>query len=472
MDIVARLGGERSVTAGILAEFYALNRYPHGSRNEEAVSRYLSQRLAGMGLRPVADHLHNLMADVPATPGCEDAPLVILQGHTDMVCAVAPDCGFDPRRDSVSMLTENGFLKTDGRSSLGADNNLGNAAILWLLGQEIAHGPLRLIFTVAEEIGLEGAKALNPAWLEGAGYLINVDGFHAGRAVVASASGRIETFRRAVETVPAAGGRAYRRTLSGYPGGHSGDDIHKGRPNTIRLLTAELAGLEDEWTLAELEGGTALNVIPTWAQAVAVFPGGNEPPDGWEALDAVPGRVWAPPCTRDVLTLLNDLHDGVYAWHEAFPGVVSASANLGRVGMVEGAIEVVAFLRCMDPTDEAVLESRHLTLAEATGFICETTGFPSWRGRPDNPLATLLGEVWQAQTGQALEVSAVHVGLEPSFFQEKAAHLTMACIGPDILDAHSVSERVPLSSIPPFAALLAGALERLGQSVQGEHCPP
>lgn len=462
MDIIARLGGERSVTAGILAEFSALNRYPHGSWNEEAVSRYLCARLAGMGLRPVADHLHNLMADVPATKGCEGAPLVILQGHTDMVCAVARDCGFDPQRDSVTMLTEKGFLKTDGRSSLGADNNLGNAAILWLLGQEIAHGPLRLIFTAAEEVGLEGAKALDPAWLEGADYLINVDGFHAGLAVVASASGRIETFRRAVETVPAAGGRAYRRTLSGYPGGHSGDDIHKGRPNAIRLLTAELAGLESEWALAELEGGTALNVIPTWARAVAVFPEGNEPPEGWEALDALPDRVWTSTCTQDVLALLNGLHDGVYAWHEAFSGVVSASANLGRIGMADGVFESVAFLRCMDPADEAALEGRHLTLAEATGFTCESTGFPSWRGRPDNPLATLLGEVWLEQTGQVLVVSAVHVGLEPSFFQEKAPHITMACIGPDILDAHSINERVPLASIPPFAALLAGALERLG----------
>lgn len=462
MDMIERLGGAERITAGILTEFEGLSHCPHGSWNEEAESAYLTGRLQELGLTPVADEIFNLMADVPATPGLEHAQMVVFQGHMDMVCAVAPGSGFDPLRDNVSMVVEDGVIKTDGRSSLGADNNLGNAAVLWLLARgNIPHGPLRLIFTVAEEVGLAGAKEVNPAWLEGAHYLINTDGFHLGRAVVSSAGGRQENYRRSLDTAVTRGTQAYRVILSGFPGGHSGEDIDKGRPNPLRLLAGKLLELEGDWELAELSGGTGMNVIPTWASAVVVLPEGVPPQEGWVLEAALPERVWTEGCKRDTLELITGLHNGIYAWHKDFPGIVSASGNVGLVEVKEGAVQVISFLRCTKFADEETLAARNLTLAERTGFGRTVDRFPSWQGDANNPLALLMAEIYRAQTGREMEITAVHVGLEPSFFQEKAPGLIMVSTGPDIIDAHSIHERAPLAALPPYAALLAATLEQL-----------
>ena len=150
MTLLERLGGPDTIRAGIAAEFRALNRTPHPSRHERSAVRVLTARLAELGLAPVRDGHGNVMADVPAAPGRTAAPRLILQGHLDMVCAVAPGSGFDPLAEPVTVVEADGFLRSDGRSSLGADNNLGNAAVLWLLGRGLSHGPLRLLFTAAE----------------------------------------------------------------------------------------------------------------------------------------------------------------------------------------------------------------------------------------------------------------------------------------------------------------------------------
>ena len=158
MTLLERLGGRAEITRGIVAEFRRLSRHPHASWHEAATARDVAERLLELGVRPVLDEAGNMMAEVPPSPGREGAPLLLVQGHLDMVCAVSPGSGFDPLTDPVCIRDMDALLRSDGRSSLGADNMLGNAAVLWLLsGRKIAHGPLRLIFTVAEELGLEGA---------------------------------------------------------------------------------------------------------------------------------------------------------------------------------------------------------------------------------------------------------------------------------------------------------------------------
>ena len=195
MTLLERLGGREAITRGIVHTFRILSRRPRPSRHEEAAGEELDAYLRGLGLSPVRDGAGNRMADVPPAPGRASAPRLILQGHLDMVCAVRPGSGWNPLADPVTVMEEGGFLRSDGRASLGADNHLGNAAALWLLSTgAVNHGPLRLLFTTAEEVGLEGAKEVAPDWLARAEYLLNTDGFHLGRAVVGSASGRRETW--------------------------------------------------------------------------------------------------------------------------------------------------------------------------------------------------------------------------------------------------------------------------------------
>lgn len=489
MDLIARLGGENAVIEGIVEEFCGLCLVPHGSGNEAAESAYLAERLRRMGLSPARDGLYNLYADVPAAPGRENAPLVILQGHMDMVCAVRPGSGYDPVGSPVRIDAADGFLRSDGRSSLGADNNLGNAAVLWLLGRGVEHGPLRLLFTVQEEVGLRGAAALDPAWLRGADYLINTDGFHLGRAVVSSAGGRRETFSRPLETAAPALPAPFRVELSLFTGGHSGDDIHRGRGNPIKLLTAFLTELDFAYELAGLTGGQAHNAIPAQCAAelavaredvpalasaverlaaeIRARHGETDPYARVELVPApMPSVVWSENCRGSTLELLAGLCCGVLGWHADFPDTVCASANLGRVWARDGEIRAAEFLRCTDPAAERAMAAAHAALAGRTGFAVAASGYPGWVGDAANPLARLMDGVYRRETGRGMEITAVHVGLEPSCFQAKAPGLVMVSTGPDILDAHAVTERAPLASLPPYAALLAGTLEELSRTAR------
>ena len=450
---------------------------PHGSRNTKAISDYCVAFAKERGLEHYQDSDNNIIIIKEATAGYENAPAIILQGHLDMVCAVRPGSGWNPLTDPVTVVEEGGFLRSDGRSSLGADNHLGNAAALWLLSTgAVNHGPLRLLFTTAEEVGLEGAKEVAPDWLARAEYLLNTDGFHLGRAVVGSASGRRETWAAPLDAGPAPALPAWRLTLSGGRGGHSGDDINRGRANPIKLLAAYLAGLPGG-RIASLSGGLTHNAIPAQAEAVVFCPAEPDlsPLRGaladYRAADPGltvacapaerPERAWTPAFQAHVLAFLMGLYHGVYAMEPAFPGTVGASANLGRAGTEGDVYEVCAFLRSARPEWEAELAGRHMALGAAHGFSLSVTGYPGWPGDRANPLAAVLGRVWREQTGRTLELSAVHVGLEPSVFRAKAPGLVMASAGPDILDAHSVDERAPLDGLPDYALLLAGAMEAL-----------
>lgn len=486
MNWTERLGGAEAVTAGIVEEFRGLSARPHGSGHEEGECAYLLERLKRLGLSPVRDGAGNVMADVPPTPGREHAPRLIVQGHMDMVCAVAPGGGFDPLRDGVTVVTEGGFLRSDGRSSLGADNNLGNAAVLFLLEKKVPHGPLRLLFTVSEEVGLKGAAQVDPAWLAGAECLLNTDGFHLGLAVTGSAGGRRETYVRPVDWEAARGNKAFEVLLSGGLGGHSGDDIHRRRLNALWAMSALLEDRLFPWAeVADFSGGTGHNVIPGGARIVVVLPAGKEAELRYECemfqkeLNAYWGQsepdlrvtitpapcpklVWSEETSRAVYSMVSRLYHGVFAMHPAFPNVVGASANVGQLAVEQNQAVVRTFLRCVDKKDEETLIRRNHDVARNAGFtLAQVSSYPSWPGDGDNHLVRTLCRAYEEETGRTMAVTAVHVGLEPSVLGAKNPAMVMASTGPDILDAHAITERAPLAGLPDYAALLAGTLENL-----------
>ncbi|MGN0968450.1 MAG: M28 family peptidase, partial [Oscillospiraceae bacterium] len=433
---------DQTILDGVLAQFYELCRRPHPSWGEGPLADYVEDLLRRRGLSPVRDEWNNLMADIPATPGRRNAPRVIVQGHLDMVCAVKPGSGYEPAISPVTPVVENGVLRSDGNSSLGADNNLGNAAVLWLLGQYAPHGPVRVLFTVAEEVGLQGAKHVDPSWLAGATYLINTDGFALGKAIVSSAGGLRETFSRPLETVPRRKNAAFALKLTDFPGGHSGYDIHRGRPNPIQLAALFLkpgCGQVD-YELLRLSGGHAHNAIPMDCTALLAV----EEKDVallqkkvqnfselfslvygiWGRMELTrleegPDRAWTTDCRDKVLEALAELTVGVYAWRDEEKEQVSASANLGRVEQTEDAVAVSCFIRAARQEDQKALEDRHTQTMARAGFSCQSDGYPGWPEREENPLADTLAAVWKDLTGRAMVIEAVHVGLEPSVLGAK-----------------------------------------------------
>lgn len=467
---------DAQIIEGVLAEFYPLCAIPHGSGNERAAADYLENRLRALGARVQRDGLHNLWADVPAAPGREGEPVAALQAHIDMVCAAGQE-GYDPRTSPIEARVQDGWLSAGGRSSLGADCGAGVALILWLLGQRLSHPPLRVLLTTQEEVGMNGVQALDPGSVAGVRDFINLDGFVLDRVVAGSAGGTREHYARPLETVPAPAGKAYRITLSGLAGGHSGFDIGQKRGNAVLWMGEMLRRLQTRtpFAIASFAGGGAFNAIPYQCEAEIVAAVSIEDAVEEFARDItrrhahtdpkaafsvqpcpMPARVWTGEITGGLLTLLGGFADGVYAMHPALPGTVSDSSNLGRVYEEDGALCLDAMIRFMDETAEAALRQSHRLVAAMCGFAgAVRTRYPAWPLRPQSALAARMQALYRRHLGRAPQVAAQHVGLEPSYFLAKNPEMDCVSLGMDIEGCHSPDERWRLASIPPLARVLA-----------------
>lgn len=496
------------VTEAVISEFAEFCRIPRGSGREREITEYLFQRLKEEGFFPDIDGAGNLLCDIPPSEGAESAPLTALQGHVDMVCAVSGD-SYDPQKDAVvwelSEDAESGriLLRSDGRSSLGADCGLGDAALLWLvLKSGCSHGPLRLIFTVEEEIGLAGAKKLDASVFDDVKYVINVDGFCWGRLIAGSAGGSQQTYAsdvRAERSAP--GGIAFEICLSHFHGGHSGYDIDKGRANAVKLLNELLRRLQEGGVgllLSAYNGGIGHNVIPGEASAALVMEKSRLPlfqrivrrfmeqlledyaesdPDGLLCYNeiALPEYVIPKEETDRLIRFVDALKDGVFRHMTELPEVVDTSSNLGMLRFCAAeafrtggrdAARVMTFVRSMNAEYHDAALSDHREAAARYGFREELTEYGIWRFDPGNPLISIASEAYREVTGGEPEVTAVHVGLEPSVFCEKSDHLHMINVGADVIDPHTVYERVHVDTIRPLALMLAKTLERIAAETE------
>ena len=470
--------------AQILAEFSRICEIPHPSMAEQPLSHYLLSRLLAHTDHVRQDRFGNLMAFIPPKNATADAPVVILQAHMDMVVAG----NVIPEQAKIVAKQNDDWLCSDGRTSLGADNGIGLAVILYLLEREdIVHGPLQILFTVCEEQGLKGARSIPAAFLRNARYLINLDGFHADTALTGCKSGLRETlWRNTGRLALPSDMSAYRLEIGGFQGGHSGEDIGLGRCNAIRMLAALLLDLQAcsaGIAVSSFWGGTGFNVIPACCSAEVVVKKEKaaafvatlleafrlrcavyNTSDSEGTLKATeipcPSECWSPSAQQDILRALTSLADGVM---EKGGNAVSASCNLGRVYEVDGRFYIEDMLRCDTSQQEQTILEQHTTVASAYGFHYHAAGYHSWNQAGSNLLAEAAARVYQKQTGTSIQLKKAQVGVEPAFFQEKAPHLQMICLGADIVDAHSVKERVNCQSILRLSNLLDGILYEIAR---------
>lgn len=471
-------------TKQILAYFDALSAVPRPSGGEGAAAEFLAGQLGQAGLRCEIDDSYNLRCLLPASPGSEKAPGIILQAHTDMVCVAAPDGGWRPGQDGVTVTLEEGFVHSDGRSSLGADNGLGVALMLWLAqNPQLPHPPVLLLFTACEERGLVGAKALDSQWLEGFQYYINLDAFRGDAAIVASAGGLRQSWSHPVHRREITRQFTFELTLSGLTGGHSGFDIHRGRLNALRALADFLSHCPGQ--VVTCSGGSDFNAIPTLARARIA----TDHPDGlgraaadWEkSLQAVhqstdPGLkvtllqcppasvAWTQDTRREVLAFLQALPQGVLEWRQDCRDTPACSGNPAVLEEQGDTLEIRHFIRCAHRSGLERLEEQTRRDAQANGFTrAFRGGYAPWEGSADSDLVRRIQALYRRQNGAGLEPVALHVGLESSLILDKAPALTGVGLGVDLLDAHSVTERVRLDSIPRLARLICGLLEEISK---------
>src|SRR5271166_3277693 len=252
--------------------FTALTTIPRRSGREAAARDYVISIAKQRGLDAVHDSAGNTVIHKPAYAGRESAPMVLLQGHLDMVCEKNEDTVHNFDTDPIRVVRNDDWLKADG-TTLGADNGVGVAAALAVMeSTDIAHGPLEFAFTIDEESGLTGAVEF-PAGLLKAKYYLNLDNEETGTLCIGCSGGIKTTARRKLTLRPAAVGVGYRVKVSGLKGGHSGVDIHQGRGNALRLLGGVLDSALDSLPIeiAEINGGSAQNAIPREASAIVVM---------------------------------------------------------------------------------------------------------------------------------------------------------------------------------------------------------
>src|SRR5210317_161869 len=254
----------------ILDYFEQINAIPRCSKNEEQIGLWLKQWAETKQFVVKKDAAGNLLVKVPPTPGYENAPVIVIQGHTDMVCEKTPGSKHDFSNDPIKNIIDGDWLRADN-TTLGADNGIAIALAMAVANDEsIAHPPLELLFTVDEETGLNGAKELEPGFIEGR-VLLNVDSETEGVFTVGCAGGRHTHISRKLTLTDLAEERQlFNLNISGLHGGHSGIDIIKQRASANKILARTLhwLAIACDIQLASIKGGTAHNAIARDANAV------------------------------------------------------------------------------------------------------------------------------------------------------------------------------------------------------------
>jgi dipeptidase D len=471
--------------------FDALLAIPRPSRQEERARRYVVEQAEARGLRWRQDAAGHVVVEKPASPGREDAPIVVLQGHLDMVTEKNTGTVHDFERDPIVPRREGGWVKATG-TTLGADNGIGAAAMLGVMtSDDLIHGPLELLFTIDEETGLTGVLALDAAAIALRGrLLINLDSEEEGAVTIGCAGGAASRLTLALETAPApAGTAALEVTLSGLKGGHSGMEIHLQRGNAVKLLARALfAALQQTpFHLAAFQGGNKHNALPREATARVVVP--TEARDAFTAavatetaaiqdeLHAVdpdlrieiataasPGKVWTAAASRKALDLLNALPHGVLAMSNDIPGLVETSLNVATATGTDESLAILISLRSSVASAMRTTKRALRAIAELAGAdVQENDGYPSWKPDPASPLLVRFQQVHHRLNGKDAELRAVHAGLECGVLGEKFPGMDMISFGPVIQGAHSPDEAVEVASVERFWGLLREVLEELAK---------
>lgn len=459
---------------------------PHGSGNTKQISDYLVKFAKDHDFDYVQDDMNNVVIYKPATPGYEKAPVLILQGHMDMVCEKRPEVEHDFTKDGLKLRVDSDFLSAEG-TTLGGDDGIAVAYGLAILDStDLPHPALEVLFTVDEEIGLLGADGFDCSVLKGR-RMINLDSENEGSLWVSCAGGVSGNSYLPVQRVDASGEKLSVK-ICGLTGGHSGAEIDKNRASANILMGQFLyeLGAVCGYALAELEGGQKDNAIPRECQAsILVLP---------EEVSAVTSlaekmqkdfreeytgsdenitiqvtkegeadaSVLHPTSQEKVIFYLMNLPFGVKKMSGTIEGLVETSCNPGILKLYVDELFVQTSIRSSVGTAKDALSHKIQYLTEFLGGEYDTEGdYPAWEYRKDSPLRDKMVEVYRDLYGKELKVVAIHAGLECGLFYERMEGLDCTSLGPDILDIHTSEERLDLGSVKRVWEYLIEVLKNL-----------
>ena len=451
--------------------FDQITKVPRPSKKEEKIRQYLLDFAKSHNLEAKTDKVGNVVIKAPATPGHENAPTVILQGHMDMVCE-SNDKSFDFEHTPITTVVDGDWVRAEG-TTLGGDNGIGVAAALAVMTDpDAVHGPLEALVTVDEETGMTGAFGLEGDMITGS-ILLNLD------------SECTFTYNRSFAPKDFT---YFKIDIAKGQGGHSGGDIHLGRANANKLLARILfnLGKKYELSLAEIDGGNLRNAIPRAAHAIVgvhtskkedvrvainhfIADIENEYADLEPTLEITMESVDKPEFCIDsdtTIKLIESIYSaphGVVSMSRVMPGLVETSTNLASVKMKEGNEVVVT------TSQRSSVDSRKWDIANqveavftlAGAKVVHGEGYPGWAPNLDSPIMKIASDAYRELYGVTPAIKAIHAGLECGLFLEKFPHLDMVSFGPTLQGVHSPSERMYIPAVERFYGQLKLTLQKV-----------
>lgn len=463
---------------GIFRYFSEISKIPRGSGNEKGISEYLVSFAKEHQLEYTQDEAYNVIMIKPATPGYENEPAIILQGHMDMVCEKKKDYTHDFLKDEIKLVLEGDYLHADG-TTLGADNGIAVAYILALLSDEtLEHPRLEAVITSDEEVGMNGAKALDVSCLQGK-YMINLDSEEEGHLLCSCAGGLTGTSILPVKRVSEAG-KKVGISLGGLKGGHSGSDIGKNRTNATKLLARLLFDLREQcaFGLISMQGGFKDNVIPREANAELLIMAEDnkdltesfiqfkscitdlmakyknelqtsEPDLTCEVEDLGEGtfEIMHPVSFEKMLFLLIHIPNGVQVMSSDIEGLVESSLNMGIFRTEADKVELFTSIR-------SSISSYKYFLSDGINYLTSFLGgeyvrrweYPAWEFKKESKLREHFQKISRELYGKEMKVDAIHAGLECGILSEKLPGIDIVSIGPELTGVHTIEEKLSISS--------------------------
>ncbi len=458
---------------------------PRPSKKEEKILAFLIDFAKKRDLEYDQDKAGNLIIRKPAVAGYENRASVVLQSHVDMVCEKNEGVEHDFDNDPIQPRIVDGWVKGSG-TTLGADDGIGMAAQLAILeADDIAHGPIECLFTVDEETGLTGAFNLEKDFVRSR-ILLNLDSEDDGELFIGCAGGIDTHVSFNHDKVNAEKGHeAFQVAVTGLKGGHSGDDIHKGRGNAIKILNRLLWNAQKEHgiRLADIKGGNLHNAIAREAFATLTVPGRNK--GAFKALcqdlgkeikeamktnepdlqisvkeTAMPGSLIDYDKQKNLLNALYACPHGVMAWSPDIPDLVETSTNLASIKTTEKEMIIVTSQRSSLETgkqDIADMVASVFTLAGAN--VKHGDGYPGWEPDMDSEILAVARKAYEKLFADEPRVLVIHAGLECGIIGEKYPGMDMISYGPTIKGAHSPDEAIEISTVEKFWGLTLEVLE-------------
>jgi dipeptidase D len=460
---------------------------PHPSKHETAMRDYVVNFAKKNNLEYEVDEVGNVVIRKPATKGMENRKGVILQGHLDMVPQANSDVKHDFEKDSIKPRIDGEWVKATG-TTLGADNGIGVSTALAILeSKDLKHGPLEALFTIDEETGMTGAFGLKPGFLKG-DILMNLDSEDEGELFIGCAGGTNGGFTFDYKEVDVPKNvKAFKLSVTGLKGGHSGCDIHLYRGNANKILFRYLKHAETKHglRLASVDGGTLRNAIPREAFAVFVIPAdkaGDIPkcveemyeiirkeyatvePDFKMTVEetALPTKLIDEDTQKRFINAIVACPNDVIRMSNDMPGLVETSTNLAIVKSDKGKIDVRCLLRSSVDSAKEYLEQTFACLFELAGAESTFDGqYPGWKPNPHSPILEVMIKGYKDQFGKEPKISAIHAGLECGLIGGVFPNLDMISFGPTIRNPHSPDEMVNIPTVSKFWDYILQTLENV-----------